>query len=190
MNRYAHTVAGLIALFGVGLLQAQTFSCRDNTGRIYQSSRPCGENGIIYYGPTERANNLNQSYIPKVSQAPEHIVYMSPRCASLHDAIRTAPVRGIKSAELSDMYREYSRDCSEDESKARRQLSEIRSDKHNAAISSEQAKMQEVNRSKLSAELCGELKRVIKNKKLRSDLTPGEQGDLARSEQNYKERCT
>jgi hypothetical protein len=176
-------------MFSTGFLQAQTYNCRDNTGRVYQSPRPCGEQGIIYYGPTDRGNNFNQTFIPKVAQAPEHIIYMSPRCASLHDAIRTAPVRGIKSAEQSDMYKEYSRDCGEEESKARRKLSEISSDKRNEEISAERAKNQEVNRSKLSAEMCGELKRVIKNKKLRTDLTPGEQGDLARSEQNYKERC-
>jgi hypothetical protein len=37
----------------------------------------------------------------------------------------------------------------------------------------------------MSAEMCAEYKGVIKNKKLRIDLTPGEKSDLERSEQNY-----
>jgi hypothetical protein len=115
---------------------------------------------------------------------------MSPRCASLHDAMRTAPARGIRHPEMTDMRNEYNRDCAEDESQARRKLWELRADQRNEVKAAERAKQMATEQARMSAEMCGELKRVIRNKRMRSDLTPGELGDLERSEQNYKSRCT
>jgi hypothetical protein len=190
MKLILQSIFGATIVLTSGWLYAQTYTCRDNTGRVYQSSRACPSPGLIYYGPTERPNSGGSTFIPSVGQAPDHIEYMSPRCASLHDAMRTAPARGIKQPEMADMRREYSRDCAEDEGLARQKLLELRAGKRNEAKAAEQAKQLAAQQSKMSAEMCGELKRVIKNKKMRTDLTPGEIADLERSEQNYKGRCT
>jgi hypothetical protein len=128
--------------------------------------------------------------MPGVGLAPEHLTLMSPRCASLHDAMRTAPARGLKQPEMADMRREYNRDCADDESAAREKLSGMRAEKRQETRAAEQAKQQAAQQARMSAEMCGELKRVIKNKKMRTDLTSGEIGDLQRSEENYKARCT
>lgn len=190
MKRFIKGAFAILALAYIGISQAQTFTCRDNTGRVYQSQRSCPSPGLIYYGPTERQSVGSGQYVPSVGLAPEHLTLMSPRCAPLHDAMRTAPARGLKHPEIADMRREYNRDCADDESAAREKLFAMRAEKRQDAKVADQAKQQAVQQARMSAEMCGELKRVIKNKKMRTDLTPGEIGDLQRTEENYKARCT
>ena len=124
------------------------------------------------------------------SPAPDHVALMSPRCAALADVLRTAASKGIKYSTLSDARAEYNRDCQEDELQARQKFGKQRMDQRDANQASQQAKLDATQQARMSVEMCGELKRVIKNKKLRTDLTVGEKSDLGRSEQNYKARCT
>jgi hypothetical protein len=186
-------VLGLLTLAPTA--SAQSYTCRDNTGRTYISLRPCPVPGLIIYGPTERApdgsgfGRSSSSYSPPMAKAPEHILLMNPRCASLHDALRTGPSRGLSSATLSEMRSEYSRECDEEESRARSQLSRQSADKREQERESQRQQQAVSNQAKASAELCGELKRVIKTKKARTDLTDGEKRDLERTEQNYIARC-
>lgn len=95
----------------------------------------------------------------------------------------------MKYSTLSDVRAEYSRDCQDDEMQARQKLRLQRDGKRDESLAAEQAKQVASQQARLSADMCAEFKRVIKNKKLRTDLTPGEKSDLERSEQNYTARC-
>lgn len=178
-------------LLGTGLLpmevQAQTYQCRDNTGRAYTSSQPC-KPGMVYYAPLPE-RPVAPTYIPRVGDAPDHLKYMDPRCASLNDALRTAPARGLKGDVISDMRKEYNRQCRESEMEASRRLSQENGDKRRAAESERKVAEREANWTKAQQDMCGELKRVLRIKRARTDLNEGEQRDLQRSEEAYQRRC-
>ncbi|MBP6405340.1 MAG: DUF4124 domain-containing protein [Ramlibacter sp.] len=167
--------------------QAQTYQWRDNTGRAYISSQPC-KPGMVYYAPLPE-RPVAPIYIPSVGDAPEHLKYMDPRCASLNDAIRTAPARGLKGDVVSDMRKEYNRECRESEMEASRRLSQEKGDKRKAADTEKKVAEREASWTKAQQEMCGELKRVLRIKQARTDLNEGEQRDLQRSQEAYQRRC-
>ncbi|HEX7892182.1 MAG TPA: hypothetical protein VF522_22725 [Ramlibacter sp.] len=129
-------------------------------------------------------------YIPSVGEAPLYLKYMSPRCAALHDSIRTGPARGLSSQTISAARKEYERDCSEDERDARSQLSKDQQEGRAQKRAEQQAQAKAVERTKQQEQQCGESKRILKLKKARTDLTDGEKGDLKRFEENYLARCS
>jgi hypothetical protein len=168
-------------------VKAQTYQCRDNTGRSYTSSQPC-KPGMVYYAPLPE-KPVAPTYIPKSGDAPDHLKYMDPRCASLNDAIRTARVRGLKGDVISDMRKEYNRECRESEMEASRKLSQEKGDKRKAAESDRKVAEREASWTRAQQEMCGELKRVLRIKRARTDLSEGEQRDLQRSQEAYQHRC-
>ncbi|MBX3658264.1 MAG: hypothetical protein KF740_07525 [Ramlibacter sp.] len=184
-------IPGALALCLAALLpaaaQAQSYICRDNTGRSYRSIEPC-KPGLVYYGPVPE-QPVRRSYVPRVSDAPEYVSLMSPRCSSLHDAIRTAPARGLSSDTQQDLRKEYRQECRDDEREAMQELSRRRKEKRQEADQASAAAKREANWSKSQQEMCGELKRVLKTKRARTDLNEGEQRDLERSTEAYHRRC-
>jgi hypothetical protein len=115
---------------------------------------------------------------------------MSPRCSSLHDALRTASARGLDSRTQSEMRRNYQRECADDESEARAKWSRERGEKKQLARTEEESARRAQERTKVQQEQCGEFKRILVTKRQRTDLTEGEKADLQRFEANYKARCT
>jgi len=183
----ALAVVTLIGIGCAGPAMAQSHVCKDNTGRRYVSSSPCPQ-GMVYYAPLpERA--LQPSYVPSVGEAPVYLKYMSPRCSSLHDAMRTAPARGVSGEAIRDMSREYARDCREEESAAMRQLSEQARDKRQEGEQARKTAANAASNSKAQTEMCYELGRVLRGKRARTNMTDGERADLQRSEEAFQKRC-
>lgn len=181
--------ATLVAALASDPAQSQTrYNCRTQNGAAYQSTQPCPP-GIVYYGPT----STPQAYvapIPGTGQAPSNLKYLSPRCASLNDAIRTAPARGLRYETINDMRQEYSRECAESEGDAHSKMSEDRRaqmQERNAARNSEKADRE---RASLREQQCGESKRILVSKRSRTDLNEGEKAELRRFEENYRSRCS
>lgn len=166
----------------------QRYTCTSN-GRTYASSQPCPSSGPLYYGPV----TSTPSYEPrtaKLEQAPDTLKYLSPRCASLNDAIRTAPARGLKHDVISAMNREYRQQCSEDEGEARSKMSRERREDKQQRAEANKAEQQDRERTAIQAQQCGESKRILFAKRARTDLTAGEKADLQRFEDNYRSRCS
>lgn len=127
---------------------------------------------------------------PSIGEAPVWLRYLSPRCASLHDSIRTGPARGLTSQTLSAARKEYDRECREDEMEAMQQMRREQQDKRSQKVAEQKAQVAMQERSKQQEAQCGEAKRILKNKKARTDLTEGEKADLKRFEDNYLARCS
>ncbi len=53
----------------------------------------------------------------ELTRAPDYLGCMSPRCASLNDAIRTARSRGTHESTLAELRRNYELECRDDESR-------------------------------------------------------------------------
>jgi hypothetical protein len=124
-----------------------------------------------------------------VGQAPAHLKYLSPRCAALNDALRTAQSRGLKYDTIIQMQREYSQECAESESEANAQVWQERKDKKEKLVETRKAENMDRERSQIHEQQCSESKRILYSKRARKDLTEGEKTDLQRFEENYHSRC-
>jgi septin family protein len=130
------------------------------------------------------------SYIAPVGKAPEHLAYMSAECASLNDAIRTGPARGLKSSTMSDLYTEYRRKCQEEESAAYQRLAQQRSEDRQERQTHEKALQAQVSQAQRSREQCDELLRILAAKRRQAEgMNAGEKADLQRFEASYNARC-
>lgn len=153
---------------------------------MYFSDRPCS--GQLVYGATQSAPPPARP-IASVGQAPRHLQHMSPRCASLNDAVRTAYARGLKSETISTMRRDYQAECGEDENEARMQQSREAGAQRQQQVAERQSQAAEQNQAKLREQQCEESKRILVTKRNRPDLTTGERVELGRFEDNYRARC-
>ncbi len=199
---------------GIGLLlalcwcvmdaQAQTrYHCRDDRGNTYSLFRPCPEGtrttavvgGPAPSQPSYSSSSSRYSTSPgrSVPDTPDHYQYMGARCRSLDENIRSAYSRGIKADVVDGMRREYRRDCRDEERDAYSRLSGDRSARERQRREDEKAALQEANAAREQearfAQQCAESRRILTNKRARTDLTEGEKNDLRRFEEAFMARC-
>jgi hypothetical protein len=172
----------------VGREVVQRYTCTNN-GRTYASSQPCPSSGPVFYGSVATTPS-DEPRVSKLEQAPDTIKHLSPRCASLNDAIRTAPARGLKDDVISDLKREYREKCSDEESAAESKMSRERREAKQQRAEAEKAEQRNRERTAIQQQQCGESKRILFTKRARTDLTDGEKADLQRFEDNYRSRCS
>jgi hypothetical protein len=188
-------VAACATLWPAAAVQAQsTYRCNVQ-GRQVLSDRPCASstpNALKTYGPTERETiaPTRSTQYGSVSRAPDHLQYLSPECAQMNDAIRTASTRGVGHAVQRDLHTEYQRKCADDDNEARRQVYQDKSAQREARRDERTARANEKAQTQREREQCNEMLRILHAKRQRAaTLTAGEQGDLQRFEENYNARC-
>ncbi|MES2608637.1 MAG: hypothetical protein V4679_00280 [Pseudomonadota bacterium] len=199
--RFACASLLLAALGGLAPCEAgaQTrYTCRDDNGNNYTSFRACPQGmktTSVSAGPTAseyRAERSSSRSVPS-SPAPDHQQYMSERCRTLNDTMRSAYSRGIKADVQDGMRREYNRDCRDEESEAssrydreRREARQQQRDEDRQVQQAQQASQADEARR---GQQCAESRRILHLKKTRTDLTEGERNDLKRFEDAYLARC-
>lgn len=178
---------------------AQTrYTCRDDSGNQYTSSRACPQGmktTSVSAGPvvSEYRSERTPSRTLPTSPAPDHQQYMSERCRSLNDTMRSAYSRGIKADVQDGMRREYNRDCRDEESDASSRYSreqrdarqQRRDEERQAAMAQQASEADEARRG----QQCAESRRILNLKTARTDLSEGERSDLRRFEDAYLARC-
>jgi site-specific DNA-cytosine methylase len=169
-----------------------TYRCNVQ-GRQVLSDRPCApgaHTNLSSYGPTQRELPTRPMQAGTVGRAPDHLQYLSTECAQLNDALRTAGARGVGHAVQRDLQMEYQRKCAEDDSEARRQVWKDKSAERQARRDEREARASEKAQTQREREQCNEMLRILHAKRQRmATLTPGEQADLQRFEDNYNARC-
>lgn len=196
------TCVGLACLAAVAVpAHAQApYSCKAANGRYMPSYSPCSSgasNGLVYYPPAAESTNSAyrqpqqryESPPQRAQDAGAHVQYMSPTCAGLNDALRTASSRGISSSSISDMRRDYNSKCQENESEAYERLSKAKGDKRLEKLEAQKTENLDTERASIRAQQCGESKRILVTKRARTDLNEGEKAELQRFEDNYRSRC-
>jgi hypothetical protein len=178
---------GAALLVATGASAQAHYSCRTPGGSLYFSDRPC--TGQLVFGGAPTPPTPRSSY-SGVGEAPGHLQYMSPRCASLNDALRTAGARGLKSETISTMRRDYRAECGENENEARMQYSRDQGAERQQKSAERQAQASAQSQAKLHEQRCEESKRILITKRTRPDLTEGERAELKRFEENYRARCS
>ena len=176
-----------------GAMAQAMYRCTNGTS-TYISDRPCtgaqaGKLGALGPAPS-RGNHVAPSYSPPLGKAPDHLVYLSPACASINDAIRTGPARGLKSQAMADLHNEYRSKCEEDEQSARQKVHEDKRNQRDQARAVQRAEQLDRQRAVTSREQCHEMLRILHGKLKQLDsITPGEKADFQRFEASYQERC-
>ena len=176
---------------------AQTYRCRSGQS-TYLSERPCTTGAgskISVYGP--ESSRESSRYAPpgpsqpgSIGKAPEHLGHLSPECATLNDAIRTAPARGVNYKVIGDLRTDYQAKCSEEDSEARQIVSKDRSEKVLARRSEQAVRKADQEQTQREREQCHELLRILHGKRQRlPQMNAGEKTDHERSEANYRDRC-
>lgn len=125
----------------------------------------------------------------RIGEAPPYLKYMSPHCASLNDAIRTAAIRGLRYDTQNEMRRNYRLECTEDENEARAQFYRDQRDQRQQKLAERKTQEKAQTQARLESQECAEGRRILFNKKKRTDLTEGEKADLQRFEESFRRRC-
>jgi len=184
---YFIALAAILVSSATAAQEQTRYACTVD-GRTVYSTAPCVRSGVVYYGPA-RSQSSDETPIPKIGPAPANLQYLSPRCASLSDAIRTGPARGLKYDAVSQLQRDYDQQCSENENEAYNQMRQERKNKQKQLTEANEAQSKDMERTQVQQQLCGESKRILLKKRARTDLTDGEKADLRRFEENYLSRC-
>lgn len=166
---------------------AATYRC-EVSGSVVLTDKPCAGSApppMGSIGPA-RTTTSYQPRLPSMEQAPEHHRFLSQRCAELSDAIRTAPSRGVHYATINDLRREYSRDCADDETYARRQASDARRKEREGLL----AARAEAERSRQEAdrlrEKCLALRDSLRNRRVENET---ERLNKRAAEEAYNASC-
>ena len=206
MRRILGAIGCVLCVWAGALPDAQAqarYHCRDERGNTYTWSRPCPDGTrttAAVAGPAPAQYSSQRSddsrSVRLAPEAPEHYRFLSGRCRSLDENLQGAYGRGIKADVIEGMRREYRRDCQEDEQEARSRISEERRGRdaqrreHEkssklAALASQEQQEQQARQT----QQCAESRRILANKRARTDLTDGEKNDLRRFEATFAERC-
>ncbi|HEX5685474.1 MAG TPA: hypothetical protein VFY73_15745 [Ideonella sp.] len=127
--------------------------------------------------------------LPAVDSASEINRHLSPRCASLNDAMRSAAQQGNYNT-MRDLRQEFTRKCA-DEAQAAvqttyRERENEREQQQEQRRQAEQAQAQ----SRATAQQCDGMRDVIQSKRKReTTLNPTEVAALRQLEASFNERC-
>ncbi|MDP3230545.1 MAG: hypothetical protein Q8N13_21580 [Acidovorax sp.] len=181
-------------------VQAQIrYHCRDDRGNTFTLSRPCPEGtkttaAVAGPAPAQYSSPRYDNTPARSSpETPDHHQYMSSRCRTLDENMRSGYSRGIKADVLEGMRREYRRDCREQEQDAQSRLYGERrardKERREAEKESQLAAQASREQEERVAQQCAESRRILANKRARTDLTEGEKNDLRRFEEAFLARC-
>lgn len=176
---------------------AQTsYACTTARGESYRSLNPCPRvqpPGLIHYAPTSPGPSSHQAPVQRIERAGDELGYMSPKCATLQDGIRTAPNRGLSATTIREMRQNFDRECSEERREAmnaarkNQQLDEKRRREEQEVAQLQ--KLRSVEDQERYRQQCAEMRLSIQRRKQRVNPTEGELSDLALFEERYQSRC-
>lgn len=179
---------------------AQTYRCVSG-GTTYIADRPCQpvspqSNKLVSVGSLKSPSTYTSSQSSyyrgssQLEQAPAHQKYLSGACASMADAIRTAPTRGINYQVISDLRREYDQKCKEEDRLARTQTYEDeRRESAEKVKQLESAKDARTAHAQVEAQ-CNAMREVLASKRAKFDsMTPGEKTNFQTLQSSFNDRC-
>jgi len=186
-------IAFLTLLLAASVVQAQTYRCSAG-GATYLSDRPCAvapKTQLGGYGPVAPAPYL--PYSPQVADAPkaqEHVKYLGSACASISEAIRTGPTRGVRGDVIRGLQEEYNQKCSIEDQDARRQAQQDRAQELQVKLADRDSAAHDRQQAKARVDHCAGMRDVIALKRKREpELNPTEVQALRELERAYNERC-
>jgi hypothetical protein len=187
-------LALVMLLAGAGA-QAQSYRC-SNGSSTYYSDRPCssapaGKLGAFGGNPRQSAPPAAYSpQLPRAGKAQGHVKYLSPACADISEAIRTAPARGVRGDVVSGLHEEYREKCALEDQDARRQLRQDEQKLQSEKVAQRDSIANERAQAQQRADQCAGMRDVIALKRSREkQLNETEVAALRSLEGTYNSRC-
>ena len=179
--------------------------CSNVQGQIIQTEEPCESSNAATtqtakktYTDLPSANGSASTFDSTYELRGRFREYLSPRCRQLYDSgmsLRDSINSGLSRSvnEFQNLQRNYILECAVEDGQARQKLTTTIRDTQMGRIQDARQKAEadaaQSRQDDQTRQQCAESRRIIANKKARTDLTPGEQNDLARFEATVKQRC-
>jgi flagellar biosynthesis GTPase FlhF len=147
-------------------------------------------------------NNPAGSYGDNRVRQDDFVRYLGARCSGLYHLLNPGPYNQsgnqrqteAQALRMRDARREYNEYCQDEVSMAREKANDSnQAQRQNRLQSERQQKEQTVAQQReddRKRQQCTESRRLIATKKQRTDLNPGELQELARFEENFRQRCS
>lgn len=190
LNRAGVLVACLLPALAV---HAETYRCRSGNS-TYFSDRPCPTATtpqIGGYGPLRPSvSSPYPTRLPPVAKAEDHVKYLSSGCASISEAIRTGPNRGVRMDVIQGLREEYRQKCSIEDQDARNSARQDATAEQASKLAQRDAARSQQQQARAQADQCAGMRDVISTKRQRErELNPTEVAALRALEHSYNERC-
>lgn len=197
MKLYA---ALLLALLMSSQADAAPQRCTDAQGRAYWSDRACPIPGAstrlgVIAAPPDRyrpSSSWPSSSTPRAAQPEAHLAYLSGECASLYEAIRTGPARGVGSGIIGSLRQEYQRKCELADRDARSAAQRDAQNLRSAATAQRDAQLAAKAERQDQAQQCNAMRDSIGLRRKRERdgaLNDKEVSALRSFEVSFNERC-
>ena len=172
---------------------AQVYRCSSG-GSTYLSDRPCPvlpKTQLGGYGPLTSGTYVPYSApLPDAPRAQDYVKYLGAACASISEAIRTGPTRGVRGDVIRGLQEEYSQKCSVEDQDARRHAQQDKAQDLQGKLAERDNGVRERQQVKARLDYCNGMKDVIGLKRKReSSLNPTEVEALRNLEKAYNIRC-
>jgi hypothetical protein len=143
------------------------------------------------YGPTAPQTYTPYSApVPDAPRVQDHVKYLGSACASISEAIRTGPTRGVRSDVLRGLQEEYAQKCSVEDQDARRQAQQDKSREFQAKVAERDGVARERQQVKARLEYCDGMRDVIGLKRKREPSLNAQEVEALRDlEKAYNSRC-
>jgi hypothetical protein len=192
--RWTFRGASSLILLSVALqAHAQVYRCGSG-GATYLSDRPCAlvpRTQLGAYGPTTPQTYTPYSApLPDAPRVQDHVKYLGSACASISEAIRTGPTRGVRSDVLRGLQEEYAQKCSVEDQDARRQAQQDKSRELQGKLAERDSALRERQLVKARLDHCDGMRDVIGLKRKREAALNAQEVEALRDlERAYNARC-
>jgi hypothetical protein len=125
-----------------------------------------------------------------VAKVEDHVKYLGSGCASISEAIRTGPNRGVRMDVIQGLRDEYRQKCSIEDQEARSRASQDSTAEQASKLAQRDAARSQQQQARVQADQCAGMRDVISTKRQRErELNPTEVAALRSLESSYNERC-
>jgi hypothetical protein len=193
MGAIIRCMALLVVFQATPWAHAQVYRCSSG-GSTYLSDRPCPvlpKTQLGGYGPVAPGTYVPYSApLPDAPRAQDHVKYLGSACASISEAIRTGPTRGVRADVIRGLQEEYSQKCSVEDQEARRQAQQDKAQELQGKLAERDNNIRERQQVKARLDYCTGMRDVIGLKRKReSALNAAEVEALRNLEKAYSARC-
>lgn len=198
MNTLRPLALAVLLAASSGAAPGQTYRCQVG-GSVVLSDRPCRtapapqEPKLGAIGPSTPSTTYRPgsgTAVRPAARVQDHVKYLSPACADISEAIRTAPARGVPHTVVHELGVEYRQKCEVEDQDARKKAAQDESDRRAVLQGQRDATLAAKEEAQARASRCSGMKDAITSRRRReSELKPPERDSLRALEATYNDVC-
>ncbi len=183
-------LVGIVACMAAGAAHAQSYRCSSG-GQVHFSDRPCNNASLRMYGEARPAPAPRYPSAPSgIPKAQEHVKYLSSACASISEAIRTGPARGVRHDVIRGLHEEYREKCALEDQEARARVQQDQQNQRQTQVAERETALVDRQQARERADRCNAMRDVVALKRKREPELNAKEVEALRSlEKTYNEVC-